>query len=468
MEYEIEEYSDHVFWMRIQEVLGNVPTFSTKEQEELYNRTRYNLFKRSLLDRFELITKQAKFFLIEESYTEHTWKELHALHYANTNYSYGNKVIRVHFWNSDLSERNMGGKISHENVDKGYLGYVTLRPVPDYNLMLSFVIPNWLVIKFETDARIMTYERYVHILGFNVRIQTIPFYFQDTVFIRCAHADMLMFSLFLHHSYNFPRLSIADMIENNRYYPIPNGGLEYSDMLDIFYRNKIPVNFYYKPKKSKGRNVIAECIAVLCAYLESKLPVIVYNDQHVVLVIGYTNEKEKRFIVYDDSGYFLSEKTESSNFVGIVRATDLFPDMGETYMIAATYERVYLNPQEYFHFLDDYLKNYERDDEDDFPTNFSQCRNVIVDNTILKNFLSKNCMELDNPEVAKQLELLLKTDQPHYLWYSEYNCDDYRYILVADPTYPSATKEIIFPYGGFFCNHNNDGLNFLTQVKKDD
>ena len=77
-------------------------------------------------------------------------------------------------------------------------------------------------------------------------------------------------------------------------------------------------------------------------------------------------------------------------------------------------------------------------------------------------------MELDNPEVAKQLELLLKTDQPHYLWYSEYNCDDYRYILVADPTYPSATKEIIFPYGGFFCNHNNDGLNFLTQVKKDD
>lgn len=466
MLFGIERYSDYGIFRKIERLLNIAPSFFDKKQEEFYYQVRFEQFKESLLNRFDLIAKQVAFFFIEENYTEHTWKELHALHYANTNYSYGNKVMRVHFWNSNLIEEDKIDKIDQENVKNGYLGYITLRPVPDYNLMLSFIMPNWLALKYDVEAWIMTYDRYVHIAGFEVFIKTVPFYFQDTVFIRCAHADMLMFSLFLHHSYNFPRLSISDMIESNRYYPIPNGGLEYSDMLDIFYRNKIPVNFYYKPKKSAEKDFRAECIAVLNSHLESKLPVIVYNNQHVVLVIGHTNESEKRFIVYDDSGYFLSDKTESKNFVGIVEAEDLFPDTGETYMIAATYERVYLNPQEYFYFLNDYLSTYESNEEDEFPKDFRECRNIMVDNTILKGFLNKNCMELNNLDVAEQMKLLLQTDQPHYLWYSEYTCDDYRYVLVADPTYPSATKETIFPYGGFYCKPDGDGISFLTKVEK--
>ena len=466
MEYGIEEYSDTNFFWKIEKLLKNAPFFVTEGQKKSYYSVRLQSFKENLLYRVGLITKQARFFLVEESYTEHTWKELHALHYANTSYSYGNKVMRVHFWNGDLSSKKEKDGIVRDDIENGYLGYITLRPVPDYNLMLSFVIPNWSVLKFESDAWIMTYDRFVHILGVRIPIKTIPFYFQDTVFIRCAHADMLMFSLFLHHSYNFPRLSITDMIENNRYYPIPNGGLEYSDMLDIFYRNRIPVNFYYKPKICEREEVRAECIAILNAHLESRLPVIVYNDQHVVLVIGHTNESEKRFIVYDDSGYFLNGNTGSKNFVGVAKAEELFPEQGETYMIAATYERVYLDPQEYLYFLDDYLADYERTEYDKFPESFKECRNIIVDNTILKGFLSKNCIELDDPDVERQMELLLKTNQSHYLWYSEYDCDDYRYVLVADPTYPPATKESIFPYGGFFCNPSGYGLSFLTKVNK--
>lgn len=467
MEYGVQKYSDDDFFMKIENLLNRAPEFIDEKQCESYYNVRSELFKENLLKRFDLIIGQATYFMVEENYTEHAWKELHALHYTNTNYSYGNKVVRVHFWNHNLFDGDAVTEINQKNVGNGYLGYVTLRPVPDYNLMLSFIMPNWGTLKYEMNAWIMTYERIVHICGLQVLIKTIPFYFQDTVFIRCAHADMLMFSLFLHHAYNFPRLSIADMIGNNRYYPIPNGGLEYSDMLDIFYRNKIPVNFYYKPKRSQENDVRTKCVALLNSHLESKLPVIVYNNQHVVLVIGHTEEEsEKRFLVYDDSGYFLSQKAKSKNFIGTVKAMDLFPDNGETYMIAATYERIYLNPQEYFYFLDDYLTDYESDGKDNFPNNFTQCRNIMVDNVILKGFLSENCMELDNFDVAKQLELFLKTDQPHYLWYSEYSCDDYRHILVADPTYPSATKENIFPYGGFYCKSDGNGISFLTKVTK--
>lgn len=465
MEYGFKEYSDSNIFLRIEEILDRIPNFTDEKERDLYYKVRFNFFKESLLDRFNLIVVQAKSFLIEESYTEHTWKELHALHYANTNYSNGNKVIRVHFWNHNLEKMQKEDGINQDIVSEGYLGYVTLRPLSDYHLMLSFIIPNWEILKYEKAAWLMTYDRVIHFAGFSIKIKTIPFYFQDTVFTRCAHADMLMFSLFLHHAYKTPRLSITDMIENNRYYPIPNSGLEYSDMLDVFYRNKIPVSFYVKPKGANVEEEIEKYIAVLNAHLESRLPVIVYNDHHVVLVIGHTNEKEHRYVVYDDSGYFLSEKNKSKNFIGIVGAEDLFPHQGETYMIAATYERVYLNPHEYFGFLDDYLDGYESKEDDDFPKSFSQCRNIIIDNSLLKKYLCQFCMELDNSEVMQRMEVLLKMDLPHYLWYSEYTSEDYRFVLVADPTYPSKTKENIFPYGDFFCKPEGDGISLLTAVK---
>lgn len=462
MIYEPEKYSDLDIFSRIERLVCRRTEFITEQERLLYRRERYESCQEKLLYRFRLIIKQAGYFLVEESYTEHTWKELHALHYANTNYAQGNKVIRIHFWTPNLYAGGADGMLTQDMVGKGYLGYVTLRPVPDYNLMLSSIMPNWEILKYDKSAWIMTYEKEVHIAGFNVRIRTMPFYFQDTVFIRCAHADMLMFSTFLHHAYKFPRLSIADMIENNRYYPVPDAGLEYSDMLDIFYRNRIPVNFYAKPKGSESQNDL--CIAILDAHLESRLPVIVYNDQHVVLVIGHTDDKIRRYIVYDDSGYFLSEKAGSVNFIGSVEAEDLFPNQGVTYMIAATYERVYLNPQGYFGFLNEYLENFEKKEEDQFPVHFAQCRNMIVDNVVVKNFLKFNCMELDDV-TDRNMDLLLQTDLPHYLWYSEYNCREYRFVLVADPTYPSATGENIFPYGGFFCIPEGNGMSLLTRVE---
>ena len=90
----------------------------------------------------------------------------------------------------------------------------------------------------------------------------------------------------------------------------------------------------------------------------------------------------------------------------------------------------------------------------------------MIDNTILKGFLSKNCMELEDPNIAKQIDLLLKTDQPHYLWYSEYNYCDYRCILIADPTYPLTTKQNIF-HGCFYCRPDGNGISLLTRVKKE-
>lgn len=123
MLFGIEKYSDYGIFRKIERLLNVAPSFFDKKQEEFYYQVRFKQFKESLLNRFDLIAKQAAFFFIEENYTEHTWKELHALHYANTNYSYGNKVMRVHFWNSNLIEEDKIDKIDQENVKNGYLEY---------------------------------------------------------------------------------------------------------------------------------------------------------------------------------------------------------------------------------------------------------------------------------------------------------------------------------------------------------
>lgn len=104
MEYGFEKYTDSNFFMQIENILDRAPAFVDEEEKYLYYQVRFGLFKKHLLDRFNLIVTQAKSFLVEESYTEHTWKELHALHYANTSYAYSNKVMRVHFWDYDLKE----------------------------------------------------------------------------------------------------------------------------------------------------------------------------------------------------------------------------------------------------------------------------------------------------------------------------------------------------------------------------
>ncbi len=471
----ISFYSDDNFFKEIERITKKYPhnILPSNSSEEFllmtsqnYYENRKDQFATGLLSRISLITKQAHFFFIEESYTEHTWKELHALHYANTSYTNNNQVRRVHFWNNECNlDLAMSG--SYENIATSYLGYVTLRPVPDYHLMLSSIIPNWMALKYSEDAWIMTYDRNVHVFGFDIPIKTTPFYFQDTVFMRCVHADMLMFSMFCHHAYKFPRLSVSDMIEDGKYHQIPHEGLEYTDILNIFAKHKIPVDFYYQSDQTldpteKQRNYVA----TLNSYLESGLPAIIYNDQHVVLAIGHTSgsNSERKFIIYDDSGFFLNRAVGENNFVGAVTADYLFPKEGDTYMIAATYERIYLKSQGYFQFLDKYLSSLESSSDDNFPSSFFDCRNIIVDNTTVKSFLREHCIEMEDEDTRKRLNEFLTSNQPHYLWFSEYTGKKGRWVLLADPTLPPNTWESIFPYDFFMCDLEADGMSLLTHI----
>ena len=89
-------------------------------------------FKEKVLNRIGVLFDAAKYIIIEENYVEREWKEMIARHYLHSAYANAlrEKVIRVHF----LEQK--------EFCDENYLGYITLRPIEELAISLSFIYIN--------------------------------------------------------------------------------------------------------------------------------------------------------------------------------------------------------------------------------------------------------------------------------------------------------------------------------------
>lgn len=69
MMYGIDKYLPCNLFRKIEDILKRAPKFIREEEEASYYRARYKQFSEGLLNRFDLIAKQASFFLVEENYT---------------------------------------------------------------------------------------------------------------------------------------------------------------------------------------------------------------------------------------------------------------------------------------------------------------------------------------------------------------------------------------------------------------
>ncbi len=432
----------------------------------------YELYENYIIEKIKLFDEQSKFILIEKEYTEHVWKEIYSLHYAHTTYSKSNKVMRVHFFNNFISPKLC---IEQGILEDSYLGYVTLRPIPDFNLMLSFIVPNWNNLKYSTPSYFMTCEKNVHIFAYSIPIKTFEFYSQDSVVTTCADADIIMSATYTNCKYNHKMIKVNDIQKYANNSPLPSKGLLVKDMIEIFRSNGSPVDYLLKKKikklgetknqKKKETVKYSESLKdstnILDTYIESGLPVIIYNSKHVVLVIGHTSTTPKKYIVYDDSGVFLKQVTGSSSFVGTVSNKDLFPNNNNTVsLICATHGRVYMNAEEYDLFVEEYMKN--------ILTNESilSKRSMIVDNVILKNhllYLLESESQLDE-NTKNSIYDLIYSDLPHYLWYTEIGIYDEKsmFVMIGDTTYPTYTNLKIFKL--CFLLPNTCKLELLTKI----
>ncbi|MDP2705501.1 MAG: hypothetical protein Q8O71_03890 [bacterium] len=391
------------------------------------------LIKRYLISRLDRIIKYAKFFILEDEYIEREWKEMVSLHYINTTYQFKPFVARIHFFKDKVIESDF------------YLGFANIRPIGEVSASLSFIYPNWKMLAHEfrrtygEDVYVMTYKKTVHICGKELIIHTFPFFSQDGVVTICAHAAIAMVTKFVRRTLEYNLIKLSDIVGGYSFKTkmISSEGITIYHMIEIFNNAKIPISSIHFNKYKEYFREWAD------SYIESKLPIILTSNDHVITVIGHTLgiDNRRKYLVYDDSGAFFQQKDldgdtrKGKSFVDLVNweaIEDYIKPNG--YMIVPEMEKVFIP-------FPNMKKNYVRFVKSVFLKEGYEVKSerfLIVDNSILKNFLMNPKKKTLSDKDKSRFEEMVKSNLPHYLWFCEVvlskNGREMMVGIIADPT----------------------------------
>lgn len=414
--------------------------------------------KKDILSRLLIFCNKTIYYIFEDEYIETEWKDMVSIHYVNTTYRTPKTVMRVQLFSKP------------ELNNEEYLGFFTLRNINDTKIMLSYVYPNWktLLQNLNEKCYFMTYKKKVHTYGKELIMHTYPLYVQDSAVTSCSHASMISMSKYLKGKYNYNNIRILD-INNSYTYGrkklYPTIGLDPIQMLEILDANGIPIDYklYSKEMAQALRLHIDFCI-------ESAMPVLlgihIKGNEHVIQIIGHTldDEGNKDYIIYDDSGYYTSNRRNSGRedipFMDIISWAEIEEvlkddsDKDETcgFIIYPLHEKVYIL---YDKLIEDHCRPLLKPLEN--SNSFTNKRVLIVDNRIVKKHLSNLLIvpndkwdneEIDetyDKEVENEIKQLLSHNLPHYIWVLELqHCNNKRSFILANPTLNPITRKNIF------------------------
>lgn len=389
-----------------------------------------------------------RFFVFEKHYVETEWKDMISTHYINTSYEVKNTVMRIHLF--------IG-----ENLDADfYRGCFTLRTINETQIMLSYIYPNWKYLERNNrPVNAMTYKKKVHINGVEIVFYTYPLFVQDNVVVACAQACLISMSKYLHSQYDYSKIRIENI--NNSYHSnktkvYPSQGLLPTQMLEILYNHSIPCGYQvYKKNPEEFKEYIDYCV-------ESAIPVLVglhIRDEkdeskakrHVIQIIGHSSALDgKRYLVYDDSGYYLKQLIMNDNvgFVDLVDWNTLCEGLeaNKSFIIYPIHEKVYILYDNFKKHMDDMLQKLNMSKVMGDQGDSSKRRTLLVDNREVKRFLYENMVRSTTivQDIHKEAMRLLQINMPHYLWCCEYSTSMGNMLFIADPTYNRRTTKNIF------------------------
>lgn len=483
----IQEYTLNNFTRCIYDFLVlncNSKTYNSIELEDL----RFSI-EEDILSRIMTIVKNCKYFYFENEYVETSWKEMVSMHYINTSYTLGKNVARVHF----MSEKNFS--------KDSYLGNITLRPIEETRIMLSFVYPNYNNLLKNECKNILGYEKVIHVDTFKIPIRTFPFFSQDGIVARCAHADILMLTIYLNHVYRYKKINISDMYSNeNRLMRFPSFGLNKNEINEVFLSNEVPIkvheieNFINYPNEEKEK-IIKQIEEVVYTNLQSLIPVILGIQDHVILFIGVeeSEKKEREYFYYDDSAFWSGESKNGNSFLSKSKWNFFMKEIIEKKvsenekkfnkielgnLFVPQHERVYMDSMEYIKNINDFLESpieeinehneVEKKSMKDlffrlFEKEFSQ-KHYLIDISNLKEFVMSIKSLMKDEDSLSHAETLLNLKMPHYIWTTELyvNDDTVRVLLYCDPTLHTFSR-IEYIGNSFMIYNTNDYLQGLSE-----
>ncbi len=398
-------------------------------------------------------------FLFEARYVETEWKDMVGMHYINTSYEVENTVMRIHLFKKNKVR------------EKHYRGCFTMRTINEARIMLSYIYPNWKYVAYKGSAlNVMTYQKEVHLYGKEIRFCTYPLFAQDNTVVACAQACLVSMSKYLHSQYDYTKIQIRninDSYRSNKTKVYPSSGLFSTQMLEILSSYNIPCGYQVYHEQEEFKEYIDYCI-------ESAIPVLVgihvqeENSEtaekdkekketcekkigrHVIQIIGHSDVKkdmEKKYVVYDDSGYYLRHLGEEG-FVRCVSWEVLRDSLqnNKSFIIYPIHEKVYILYDNFKKHVNDILKRYRWEDTVENRIPEQNGRALLVDNREVKHFLREQMVDTQeiNVNVQEEARRLLAMDMPHYLWCYEYNTPLGNALFIADPTYIRSTTKSIF------------------------
>ena len=291
-------------------------TFGYSPDEEGFSQFRQD-FDKYITCRFGSIFADAKYVVIEQSYVETEWKDMISLHYINTTYAAKllPRTIRIHFFTAP------------KLADDECLGFITLRPIEEIQIALSYIFVNLDMLKktFEADegehikCKFVGYAKRIHCLGGELSIKTYPLLTQDTIVTCCADVNIVTLSRFLAHKLGGKKLEIRDICKDDYNVVFPR-----QITADRFIKLCSKMHIPFKTRHIYANaldNTIAESDKVdhsstspfrsqkeitryIDTYLDSDLPVVIFVRGHVIQIIGYKCVNgSKEYLVLDDSGF---------------------------------------------------------------------------------------------------------------------------------------------------------------------
>lgn len=396
------------------------------------------------LDFLAEIENHQYYFLFEEHYVETEWKDMISMHYINTSYEVVNTVMRIHLF------------LEEEMNEQPYMGCFTMRTIDEPHIMLSYIYPNWKYVTYDDrPLNIMTYQKEVHINGKEIIFNTYPLFVQDNAVVTCAQACLVSMSKYLHSRYDYNRIRIGkidDSYHSNKTKAYPSQGLLPTQMLEILNSHDIPCGYQMYNDPAEFKEYIDYCV-------ESAIPVLVglrvkengnskKAGSHVIQIIGHSDvETQKRYVIYDDSGYYL-KKLEGNGFVECISWEVLSSSLekNKSFIIYSIHEKVYIYFENFKMRMNDMLFRTKMDAMMDVDGKNGNRRILLIDNREAKRFLQENmaCDVNVRQDVREEAGRLLQIDMPHYLWCCEYSTAMGNMLFLADPTYNRRTTKNIF------------------------
>lgn len=273
-------------------------------------------FDKYIITRLGKVFNEAKYVIIEPSYVEAEWKDMISLHYINTTYAAQllPRTIRIHFL------------ISDKFCEDEYLGFITLRPIEEIQIALSYIFVNWNLLKkiieeeYENcNCQFVGYRKQVHYNGHKLSIKTYPVLTQDTIVTCCADVNIITLSRFLAHEFGGKKLEIRDICKDNYNVVFPRQ-ITADRFIQLCSNMHIPFktrNVFSDPLLGSDTSESARPIFLnaqfrnresveryIDTYLDSNLPVVFFVSGHVIQIVGYKSTTiGKEYLILDDSGF---------------------------------------------------------------------------------------------------------------------------------------------------------------------